>query len=192
MTQDQPQSASDLVQWRDLIPRLQLTADEDPAEFESIRNALIADLDPGTPYETMLAENLVALEWESFRHRRLREGLLLSALRQEVVGKLGQVGRNGISLPEQDRVSAEFTALLDAVSKDEGGRRSKFEKDLKSANTTLTELVALAYSRAGDALAAHETRLAQLELRRRRLLQDFKALKQVRLTRGEQQAVTDV
>jgi hypothetical protein len=41
---------------------------------------------PGTPYEHILAEQLVTLEWEALRHRRMRDSLLLAEYRDQSVG----------------------------------------------------------------------------------------------------------
>ena len=73
----------------------QLLPDEDPETHAALRDAILLDLTPGTPYERILAEQLVTLEWEALRHRRMRDSLLLAEYRDQSMGvfKEGEVGR---------------------------------------------------------------------------------------------------
>ena len=70
----------------DLIPRLMLFPGEDPIAYEDLRDALLGDLAPGAPYERALAENLVTLEWEAIRHRRMRDTLIKAKARELAIG----------------------------------------------------------------------------------------------------------
>jgi len=62
---------------------------EDPGSFEGFRAAMMASLIPGTPYECVIAENLIAIEWELVQHRRMRDSglrvLIRKAIRQAIV-----------------------------------------------------------------------------------------------------------
>jgi hypothetical protein len=77
------ESFSDLLPVRDPIPG------EDPGSFEGFRAAMMASLIPGTPYECVIAENLIAIEWELVQHRRMRDSglrvLIRKAIRQAIV-----------------------------------------------------------------------------------------------------------
>ena len=64
----------------------QLLPDEDPETHLALRDAILLDLMPGTPYEHILAEQLVTLECEALRHRRMRDSLLMAEYRDQSVG----------------------------------------------------------------------------------------------------------
>jgi len=70
----------------DLIPRPMLFPGENSIAYEDLRDALLGDLAPGAPYEQALAENLVTLEWEAIRHRRMRDTLIKAKARDLAVG----------------------------------------------------------------------------------------------------------
>jgi hypothetical protein len=181
----------DLKHWSDLVARINLTPDENPADFEPLHTALMQDLEPGTPYETMLAENLVALEWEMLRHRRLRDGLLLTAFREQLMVAISDEPQ-AMQNPDKRKVlDSQIIPLLDQLTDNKLSGRSQLNELLKPLNSSVTELVASAYSKASEFIANHENRLAQLEGRRRKLMQDFHALKQSRLKRAEMENVTD-
>ena len=104
----------------DLIPRLMLFPGEDSIAYEDLRDALLGDLAPGAPYERALAENLVTLEWEAIRHRRMRDTLIKAKARDLAVGvfSTGEVRepyhhnetheRLGSALVSADRKSADL------------------------------------------------------------------------------------
>ena len=182
----------DLKHWSDLVARINLTPDEDPADFEPLHTALIQDLEPGTPYEKMLAENLVALEWEMLRHRRLRDGLLLTAFREQLMVAISE-GKALTQNPAKRKVlDSQIIPLINQLADNNATGRSQLDELLKPLNSSITELVAGAYSDASEFIASHENRLAQLEGRRRKLMQDFNSLKQTRLKEEEKADVIDV
>jgi len=60
----------------DFLPRMTMFPGEDENSFEDLRHALMLDLNPATPYEATIADNLVSLEWELIRHRKIRDDLV--------------------------------------------------------------------------------------------------------------------
>ena len=155
----------------------QLLPDEDPETHAALRDAILLDLTPGTPYERILAEQLVTLEWEALRHRRMRDSLLLAEYRDQSVGVFqeGKVGRIG-SHRRNERAN-EMAFDLVSTNKD---LRTEAMQALEDAQITPSEIVAKAYSALEKDLQPHERHIAAIEGRRRKLRGDFERLKAAR------------
>lgn len=152
----------------------QLLPDEDQQTFEAVRDAVLLDLIPGTPYERILAEQLVTLEWETLRHRRLRDSLLMAEFRDQSVGVFEgeEVGPFGSFFPSQDAKDMAF----DLVSTNKN-RRAKAMQALEVAQIMPSEILAKAYSARARDLEPHDRHIAEIEVRRRKLREDYGRLK---------------
>ncbi len=159
----------------DLIPRPMLFPDEDTVAYEDLRDALLGDLAPGAPYERALAENLVTLEWEAIRHRRMRDTLIKAGARDFASEIFSE--ENVWDLYRDDEKHKKLA--FDLVNAD-GKRAAKAAAALKKYDISLDEVFAKAYSRVADELEQHEKKLADLEIRRRRLREDYDRLKVTR------------
>lgn len=155
----------------DLIPRLRLLPGENALAFEHLRQAFLLDLAPATPYQTALAENLVALEWEIHRYRTLRDGLVRTHYREIAQGtwKMEKIIHYSIPGPPSEDSKAFANALM---SRESDGSGFAFDW-LAERNIDPGELVSAAYQNANRALAPLERILAELEVRRRRLREDY-------------------
>ena len=155
----------------------QLLPDEDPETHGALRDAILLDLVPATPYEHILAEQLVTLEWEALRHRRLRDSLLLAEYRDQSMGvfKEGEVGK--ISTIFRDKSANDMAFNLVSTNKD---RRTEAMQALEVAQITPSEIVAKAYKALAKDLQPHERQIAEIEGRRRKLREDFDRLKTAR------------
>ena len=155
----------------------QLLPDEDPETHAALRDAIILDLMPGTPYERILAEQIVTLEWEALRHRRMRDSLLLAEYRDQSVGVFQnrEVGRIG-SYSRNERAN-EMAFDLVSTNKD---LRTEAMQALEDAQITPSEIVAKAYTALAKDLQPHERHIAAIEGRRRKLRGDFERLKAAR------------
>ncbi|MBF9058566.1 hypothetical protein HKCCSP123_05165 [Rhodobacterales bacterium HKCCSP123] len=49
---------------------------EDPGSFELFRDAMFQDLQPMTPYEAVIVDNLIRVEWAILEHRRMQDAIL--------------------------------------------------------------------------------------------------------------------
>jgi hypothetical protein len=100
----------------DLIQSTQLFPDEDQTTYDALREMLFSDLTSGTPYEHVIAQNLVDLEWEAMRHRRFRDQLILSEYRDAAAELVDKSDRpSGFSMgPSQ----ADKALALNSVSSD--------------------------------------------------------------------------
>jgi hypothetical protein len=161
----------------DLLPDIDIFPGEDEATYEGLKLALMAELAPGTPYETALATNLITVEWEAIRHRRMRDGLLLAEYRDQAVSVF-DAAENGGSARLYPSQSARDLAL--ALVGSDRARRQKAEQELADLGIQSAELIAKAYASVSESMEIHERILAETEIRRRRLRADFDRLKAAR------------
>ena len=140
----------------------QLLPGEDPQTFEALHDALYLNLMPGTPYERILAEQLVTLEWEALRHRRLRDSLLMAEFRDQSMEVLqnGEIGSSFIFQPTQSAKDIAF----DLVSTNKN-KRTKAMQALEAAQITPSEILAKAYKVLASSLELHERHIAEIEVR---------------------------
>lgn len=155
----------------------QLLPDEDPETHAALRDAILLDLTPGTPYKRILAEQLVTLEWEALRHRRMRDSLLLAEYRDQSMGvfKEGEVGR--VYSFQQTKNAKEMAFDLVGTNKN---KRTKAMQALEAAQITPSEILAKAYKELAGSLETHERHIAEIEVRRRKLRDDYDRLKTTR------------
>jgi len=154
--------------------RPMMLPDEDPKTYDSLRAALLSDLGPRTPYECTLAENLVTLEWEAIRHRRLRDHLIRATYRDLAMGVFfdGTVKTVG-SYDETASLKLSALALVSSDAKE----REDAEARLAASGIDRSEILAKAYGRERDQVEIHERKIAEIENRRRRLLDDYDRLR---------------
>ena len=147
-----------------------LLPDEDPAEFTTFSDAILQELAPAGSYQLHLAMNLVHIEWDMLRHRRL----LAAVLRTEFRRMAGGVEENGdpghASMSFSMRSNMQFGQLLLAQD-------AKGEAILTKAGVLRSEIAAAALVSRRETVAYHEARIADLERRRRQMLSDFDRLK---------------
>ena len=165
-----PKPAGKSGELQDLIHKITLLPDEDPMSYQGLRKAFIDDLAPGTAYERALAENLVTLEWEAFRHRRLRDHHLIAEYRDLAEG----VFFEGKIAPvyfrdESSGLRQESKRLARGLISSDKQQHAEAIAALKSWSVQETEIMAQAYSNLTKSLEVHERQLADLEARRRRL-----------------------
>ena len=75
----------DLQSFADLLPARAPILGEDPGSFEGFRAGMMQSLLPMTPYEGVIAENLIAIEWKLLQHRRMRDAGLRKVVRNHVI-----------------------------------------------------------------------------------------------------------
>ena len=158
----------------DLTPTLSLLPGEDEADFEALRTGLLRDLAPSSPYEQVLAQNLVDLEWEFYRYRKLRNDILRKKFVDLAIGALlhGYIGE-AHPTPESESYAK---ALVDPDSE----LREAARAVLASHDIDEGWILATAYAEEQETLAPFERHIVELEKRRRRLKADFDALKSAR------------
>jgi hypothetical protein len=147
-----------------------LLPDEDVAAFKALRDNLLEEFGPMGAYQLSLAMNLVAIEWDIARHRRLMAATLREEFRRQSLGvrDYGAPGKSESYVTTSDDFSFGRGILA--------GSRDTIPVLAKSG-VTLSEITAAALSSRLDAVGYHEGRIADLERRRRSLRDDYERLK---------------
>ena len=162
-----------------------LLPDEDPATFTEFRDALLEDLAPCSAYQKCLAMNLVGIEWDIGRHRRLLAAAIRNAFRrQSFTVAVNEIGRRGC-LAVHDAGAAAENEYAKAGSEHYGktfarnllNHEGSAATALAKAGVTPSEITAEAQRTRAIEVAYHEDRIAELERRRRALLADCETLK---------------
>lgn len=180
-----PAMASEIL---NLIPRLKPMPDEDAGQMADLRQALLMDLAPSTPYEHSIAEQIFNLEWEASRHRRLRDALIVAEVRRQAEGAFyaGEVGPLGWS----EEYSEAKLLSYDLVSDDHDRRMHALEK-LGEQEVSPDEIMAISYRNISASLETHDRQIADIERRRRRLYNDFDKVKALRARPVEDAVLVD-
>ncbi len=147
-----------------------LLPDEDVAAYKAFRDSLLEEFAPQGAYQSSLAMNLVAIEWDIARHRRMMAATLREEFRRQSLGvrDYGAPGKAMSHITRTDDLSFGRGILA--------GARDTIPVLAKSG-VTLSEITAAAMSSRLDNIAYHEGRIADLERRRRSLREDYERLK---------------
>ena len=162
-------SQADLI---DATPPRKLFPGEDRGAYEAFRLVLLNELSPSTFYEEQMAENLADLEWEIVRYRNLRTTLVTAEARDASAKAI----EKSVSL-HSFKPSKQSIAIADELFKADGLGDEAATILRDSAGTNLDEIVARAYAKEIGTLSHIERHLADIEPRRRRLLDDYDRLK---------------
>ncbi len=198
-----------LVTFAEFLPVRDHIVGEDLGSFDGFREGMIRSLAPVTPYEGVIAENLVAIEWELIQHRRMRDTSLRKVIRDAIHKAV--VAREEAA--HEAATDLDWEAYMEAGG-DEDEWEEPFSFDRDAAEVTGRDLAARSISRdpaefaaAGDEIQAmgldvvelmgeayrthrssvtsHEKKLVELEGRRREVKRDFDALQKVRPVEAE-------
>jgi len=167
-----------------------LLPDESPEEYEALCKSLVKEFSPETGYQRLIVENLVQLEWELKRHRRLVASHVTIAS-AEAVGTeksgaekiLWQMRKQIYGEEEEDQEEGEAEEGVDpteALMSFDPTRWTEVNTSLKRQGGSLHAAVAKAYRARIEDIQYHEFRIADLERRRRSLLQDYSRLRGTR------------
>lgn len=182
---------------------------EDPGSFALFHAGMTRSLAPTTPYECVIAENLISIEWELVQQRRLREAGLREIIHKAVAAALFErldhedsialgaafekhVSEGGTEETYQDPFPFDTDAAMDkgddlarrAVSRD-----PKVQQDAYDAITDLginpIDLMGEAYRSSLSRVTLHDDRGQALERRRREVKQDYDLLQRSRPLEAE-------
>ena len=78
-----------------ILPRREAIVGEDPRSWEAFQASMRQSLNPGTPYEAVIAENLISIEWELLQHRRMRDAVLRKTIRSAIRDAVVDSGAEG-------------------------------------------------------------------------------------------------
>ena len=197
-----------LASFAEILPRRLRIVGEDHDSFETFHAGLMRSLAPMTPYECVVAENLVRIEWDLVQHGRMKEAALrrhtheairdaFIALRRQAHGRkqdeawtrhLDAGGSEEDWAPEPfDDVEAEeigehFARL--AVSDDAKARRG-VEDEITRLGLSPLDLMSEAYASAESHAHWHDAKIQDLERRRREVKSDYDRLQKTRPIEAE-------
>ena len=188
----------------DLLPAREHIIGEDPESFEGFREGMMPSLIPLTPYEGVIAENLIAIEWELIQHRRMRDmglrKIIRNAICKAVVAR--ERAAYGARLDEDweahvdaggmednwdqpfsfDKSSAEAAGhalAAQAISRNPAEFAAACE-EIEAMGLDVVDLMGRAYRTSSGEVRYHDGRGQELERRRREVKRDFDALQNSR------------
>ena len=198
-----------LASFADLLPSRAPIIGEDPGSFEGFHAGMMQSLRPMTPYEGVIAENLIAIEWELLQHRRMRDAGLRTVVRDRVSeavvkreaaahdAKLDEAwdaheAEGGTEDDWEDDFSfnleaareASLTLGQNAVSRDPDTFQAACA-EIEGMGLDVLALMSGAYLGYKTAVTKHEGKLPELERRRREVMRDFEALQKARPVEAE-------
>lgn len=198
-----------LNSFADLLPVREHIIGEDLGLFDGFHDGMMRSLTPVTPYEGVIAENLIAIEWEMVQHRRIRDAslrrIIKEAIHQAVVAReeaahedaldqaydkfieAGGLEEDWAETVAFDEAAAEATghALAKrAVSRDPAEFTAACD-EIEAMGLDVIDLMGEAYRSTGTGVRSHDNKLQELERRRREVKRDFDALQKARPVEAE-------
>lgn len=143
-----------------------LLPDEDLRDYLTFRQELVDELEPKTSRQRLVAQNIVDIEWDIRRHRRFIAGVIKIEFCRQVDASTGGSVRDIEATPI---VRSDLGKLLlrgDAAS----------HRTIATYRVTTEELTAATIMVRGEMIAYHESRIADLERRRRSMMADYDLL----------------
>lgn len=161
--------------------------DEDPKAFSELKASLLEELSPQTALERIIANDILNVVWDIDRHRRLMAATIRTAFFEQAEGAFvnGKPGRLSASYYTRDGLT-QFTEGLRSKDEEE---RSKAEAILDAKSVSKAEIAAAAFISRESPVAYHEARIADLERRRRHLMNEYETLKERRRAKEAETAV---
>lgn len=193
---------SDLLSSRSALPA------EELGNFEALRSGIISSLAPLTPYECVIAESLVTIEWELLQRRRMREVSMKKQIRENFMAAAitkAEATHDAAVDEERDRHWQAFvedggsedewqdphpfdnereweriSVIFDATTCTDPARREDALKAVEDMGLSLEEVIAHAYADAEGDAPRHDAKVQELERRRREVLRDYEAIQRAR------------
>ncbi len=193
-----------LTSFAELLPARDHILGEDAGSFDGFHQAMMQSLAPGTPYECVIAENLVAIEWELIQHRRMRDAGLRKVMRNAILNavlareeaayeaaqdetweaheRAGGTEEDWETSVSFDRAAAEAKGRdLSAQTISQGAsERAAANAQIEAMGLNVIELMGEAYRTSGAQVRHHDTKGSELERRRREVRRDFDVLQKHR------------
>lgn len=200
-----PQPARfNLKSFAKLLPDRYHIVGEDLESFDGFRDGMMQSLTPVTPYECVIAENLIAIEWELLQHRRMRDAGLHRIIRKYICDAVVARERAKYDVALDQHIKSHIDSGADEVDWvvpfpfDQKGAvklgnalatkaESGWPDDVAAAETEIealgletVDLMAEAYRSSDRMVTRHDAKMQELERRRREVKRDFDALQKKR------------
>ena len=186
-----------------ILPERAPMTGEDPGSYSAFHAAMAAALAPASPYEQVIAENLIGLEWELLQQRRMREASLRRITRKAIckavvtrsrVAHIAKLAKDVKAHAEAGGDSDAFQAepfdedaakatgehlAARAVSANPDKQASAHE-EITALGIDPVDLMGEAYRSLERSVTLHNEAIVALERRRREVRRDFNALQRKR------------
>lgn len=197
-----------LASFAEILPQRDPIIGEDPGSYETFHQGLMQSLAPTTPYECVIAENLIAIEWELLQRRHMREAAIrrhahvavtTAAGRQLLAAYQGEVDEKWESheaaggteddweetdnFDEDTAWEAGDDLAERSVSTDTKIRSAAWE-EIQNLGLDPVEVMSEAYTSREGEIQKHDAKVQELERRRREVRRDFDALQKTRPLEG--------
>lgn len=207
LTHPNPQDFG-LASFADLLSSRAPIPGEEPQSFATFRSGLLASLTPATAYECVVAENLVAIEWELFQRRRMREASLRKTIGEAITKSAMSCARaihNAEVNEARDEHWDEFIAaggdredwddpfpfdydaaeervakLVDDVLSIDAATQAAAHQALTEMGVDLLSLMGAAYADTFGEALRHDAKTQELERRRREVRRDYDTIQRAR------------
>jgi hypothetical protein len=154
------------------MPTLPLAPEEQLEHWQALAQAILSELAPATPYETLLARDLIDIERSIQIYRRRQASIHLTAARNLLWDELRR--RQNDPRVAQLGDPGAFSASWAYGSPDE---RREAAEQLVAVDVYEADVYNTAYLQNAAVMADLLRTAAQFEVRRRNLMQDFRSLK---------------
>ena len=198
-----------IVSFSELLPSRDTIIGEEPGSFDGFREGMMASLTPITPYEAVIAENIIAIEWELLQHRRMREASMRREIHKVIVDAVVKRekrhfddaieeaweehlasggGDDDWEYPfEFDEDGAEKLGedlVLRATSQEPDNQLEAYA-EIQDMGMSPIEMMSSAYIDYNRHSIKHDDKVRELERRRRDVMRDYQALQRSRPIEGE-------
>lgn len=177
---------------------------EEPGSRDVFHEGMTAALAPRTAYECVIAENLIAIEWELLQHRRMREAFIRAWIRESICGAVVRqrkaehdavVSRARKKHVASGRPEWEFVFpsgfdegkaaqlghdLAERATSSDQRVMDEAYREIEALGMKPIDLMSEACTSDSPDLLRHEEQLKDLERRRREVRRDFEALQKLR------------
>ncbi len=186
-----------------ILPERAPMTGEDPGSYSAFHAAMAAALEPASPYEQVIAENLIGLEWELLQQRRMREASLRRITRQAIckavvtsrraahIAKLAkdvkahkEAGGDSETFEaepfDEEAAKAAGEHLAARAASANPDKQAGAHEEIAALGMDPVDLMGEAYRSWERSVTVHNEAIVALERRRREVRRDFNALQRKR------------
>jgi hypothetical protein len=198
-----------LTSFADILPERQHIAGEDIGSYSCFHDAMLQALTPFTPYECVVAENIIAVEWELLQRRRMREAALRKSMRKSIKKALLDhfkvlhendmdekwkafvaAGNDGDSWEDpyefdEREAGAKADLLAMQVTSEDMTVQAVAAAEAEQRGVDLLDIMSAAYLETNSASEKHDDKAQKLERRGRELKKDYDLLQRARPIEAE-------
>ena len=199
----------DLVSFADILPSREPIVGEAVGSYVMFHAGISQSLAPATPYECVMVENLIAIEWQLLQHRQIRDAGLRETIRKEIC----KVFLSTLEYRHQCAIDEDWERHCACGGTEEDwDAEEDFDEDaardagqdlaaratsliptvqasayaeIEALGVTPFELMRLAYSKDSYTLLDHDAKIRELEQRRHQVMRDFDMLQGARRITAE-------